>query len=411
MRLVALTMLLTLSLVRATARGADKDEAPFFPLGLWYEGGVGDARDNVLPADPAAAAPVYEKNFADIASRGINVLTVPNSPPPHHKLVLDTAHKHGLKVILELDLDGGELGHMIRGNVPLNEQLARDTLEKKLGPIKDHPALWRVQLLDEPTDEAFPRYGKIADVTRQFDPQSNPFCCLVGIANGEAFLKHAKSDVIAFDTYPLAPQHKPGDARPLRDWAVYAARFPDWADGAVPPAASWAVLQCHEITGGLRFPTPAELRCMTYTALATGNRGVFWFLYQTERLNKDQVMSGLVDRDFKPRPLWDEIPKLIDEIKPLTPTLSNLRPERNIRLDVTNGAAWALRDAKLNTPYVFVVNFDTLKPQTVRVCMPLRNGVVTRLPEEEQLQASGLGGSIEWDTPLPPGAGKLFRVQ
>src|SRR5215213_6465584 len=87
--------------------GAAEPKEPFFPLGIWYEGGVGDARDNVLPADPAKAAAVYEANFKDIAAHGINVMTIPNSPPDHHKLVLDTAHKHNLKVILELGLDGG----------------------------------------------------------------------------------------------------------------------------------------------------------------------------------------------------------------------------------------------------------------------------------------------------------------
>ena len=79
---------------------------PVFPLGLWYEGGVGNTRDNVLPADPAKAAEIYEKNFADIAAHNINVVVIPNSPPEHHKLILDTAQKHGLYVILELGLDG-----------------------------------------------------------------------------------------------------------------------------------------------------------------------------------------------------------------------------------------------------------------------------------------------------------------
>src|SRR5215213_2134077 len=181
--LVALTLVaLSTSLVHAD------DAAKFFPLGLWYEGGVGAARDNVLPVDPAAAAPIYDKNFADIAAHGINVIAVPNSPPPHHKIVLDTAQKHGLRVILELDLDGGELGHMIRGGMPLDERLARQVLEKKLGPIKDHPALWRVQLIDEPTD--FEKFGKVAAITREYDPGSHPFCCLIGPIDGAAFLRH-----------------------------------------------------------------------------------------------------------------------------------------------------------------------------------------------------------------------------
>ncbi|MEA2707552.1 MAG: hypothetical protein QOF78_153 [Phycisphaerales bacterium] len=404
------TFALLCTLVVAAPRAIAADEK-FFPLGLWYEGGVGDARDNVLPADPASAAPIYQKNFADIAAHGINVIAVPNSPPAHHRIVLDTAQKHGLKVILELDLDGGELGHMIRGGIPLDEKVARETLEKKLGPIKDHPALWRVQLLDEPTD--FEKFGKVAAITRAFDPESHPFCCLIGNIDGAAFLLHSKSDVIAFDVYPYGPQHRPGDPNPLKHFTPYAQRFVDWAEAAEPRADAWAVLQCHEITGGLRFPTEAEVRAMTYTSLAAGNRGIFWFLYQTERVGKEQIMSGLVDRDFKPRPLWNTLPALIEEIKPLTPTLSRLRPDRAAKFEVKNGVGYGLRDADAadGTLYLFVINPDTLKERIAHITAPLRNGVITPLPGEQPLDLRGIAGTIEWDITLPPGGGKLFKVQ
>ena len=407
-----LPALAILAILVTPVRADEHDSAAvekFFPLGLWYEGGVGDARDNVLPADPVAAAPIYDKSFSDIAAHGINVIAVPNSPPPHHKILLDTAHKHGLKVILELDLDGGELGHMIRGSIPLDEKLARDVLEKKLAPIKDHPALWRVQLIDEPTD--FEKFAKIAAITRQFDPDSKPFCCLIGDVDGAAFLRRSKSDVIAFDVYPYGVTNKPGDPRPLQHFAQYALRFADWAEANEPPADAWAVLQCHAITGGLRFPTEAEVRAMTYTALAAGHRGLFWFLYQTERLNKDQVMSGLVERDFKPRPLWNFLPSLIAEIEPLAPTLSNLRPDRFAKFQVTHGVGHALRDRADNTLYLFILNPDTREARTAHVIMPLRNGEITALPEEEKVDVPGLGGTIAWEISLPPGGGKLFRVR
>jgi hypothetical protein len=407
-----IVFLALLALVATSARAAQQMDAPdkFFPLGLWYEGGVGGARDNVLPADPAAAAPIYEKNFADIAAHGVNVITVPNSPPPHHKLVLDTAHKHGLRVILELDLDGGELGHMIRGSIPLDERLAREVLARKLGPIKDHPALWRVQLIDEPQD--FQKFGKIASLARQYDPESRPFCCLIGQVDGAAFLRESKSDVICFDVYPYGVNTKPGDPAPLQLFKPFAERFVDWAEAAQPdPADAWSVIQCHEITGGLRFPTIAEVRAMSYLSLAAGHRGLFWFLYQTQRVGPQTTMSGLVDRDFNSRPLWDELPALIDEIKPLTPTLARLAPDRSARFEVKGAIAYALRDRAERTLYLFVVNPDTLKSVTAHVTMPLRNGVITPLPEEQQLDLRGIAGTIEWDVDLPPGGGKLFRVQ
>ena len=202
-----LVALACLVVVGGSARAADAPAAAtqpaFFPLGLWYEGGVGAARDNVLPADPVSAAPVYEKNFADIAAHGVNLIVVPNSPPAHHKLVLDTAQKHGLKVILELGLDGGPFGNMIRGQQPVDDAAVRRELETVLAPIKDHPALLRVQLLDEPPGDAFDRYGKIAAAVKAFSPKTEPFCCLTGVSDGGAFLKATKSDVVAFDAYPV----------------------------------------------------------------------------------------------------------------------------------------------------------------------------------------------------------------
>jgi hypothetical protein len=352
--------LLPVLLLAACALAQEKD---FFPLGIWYEGGVGDARDNVLPADPAKAAEVYDANFKDIAAHGINVMTIPNSPPEHHKLVLDTAQKHGLKVILELGLDGGPFGAMIRGQKSMDQSTIDDVLQKTLAPIKDHPALPRVQLLDEPPNEAFARYGQIAEAVRKFDPAHEPFCCLTGGSDGGAFLKAAKSDVVAFDYYPISVKNKKGDIAPLEDFAKVARRFVEWA--GENNARSWAVVQCHEITGQLRYPTAAELRCMTWTSLAQGNKGVFWFLYQSEHVGKP-LMGGLVDRDFKPQPLWKEVARLARELKPLAPKIMAMKDAGafKARSDKTLARKFTTPDGK---EHLIIVNLDTSADRRIRI--------------------------------------------
>ena len=378
----------------------------FFPLGLWYEGGVGDARDNVLFADPAKAAPIYEKNFADIAAHGINLIVVPNSPPEHHKLVLDTAEKHHVKVILELGLDGGPFGHMIRGQRAMEDKAIDETLQNVLAPIKDHPALLRVQLLDEPPGDAFERYGHVAAAVRRFNPRTEPFCCLTGDSNGDAFVAASKSDVVAFDMYPLAPGAKEGDAKPLKDFATYADRFAGWA--AKHDARSWAVIQCHAITGGLRFPTPAEVRCMTYSSLATGNKGVFWFLYQSEQVGQ-AMMDGLVDRQFKSRPLWNEVGKLAKELAPLTDTLAKLKPAP-IKLESNADLARTFTDGFGNT-YVIAVNFDTVHAKQIALKLPGDYSALKRLVRGTSEDATNSRDALTWSAKIDPGDGAIFRVR
>ena len=372
--------LLIASLLLVTTSSLHAEEK-LFPLGIWYEGGVGDARDNVLPKDPAKAAAIYEKNFADIAAHGINLVVIPNSPPEHHKLVLDTAQKHGLKIILELGLDGGPFGDIIRNAKPMDEKLVQETLENVLGPIKDHPALYRVQLIDEPPAQGFADYGKIAAAMRKFNPRTEPFCCLTGGSDGDKFLAEAKSDVVAFDAYPFGPNAKPGDIDALRGFAQVSAQFQKW--GAKNNANAWAVVQCHAITGQLRFPTAAELSAMTWAALAEGNHGVFWFLYQSEAVGQ-AMMDGLVDRDFKSRPLWDEVSELTGKIGPLTPILSDLRDPKELKTDEPMLLARTLSDSRGNH-YVIVVNLDALNPHSFK---------------------QGAAEPLE----IAPGDGKLLRV-
>ena len=109
-----------------------------FPLGIWYEGGVGAFRNTLIPDDPQQAAKQYDRDFADIAAHGINLVVVPNTPREHHQILLDTAKKHGLKLIIELGTDGDALGAMVRGSKPLSDAAVKSVLDEKLKPLADH---------------------------------------------------------------------------------------------------------------------------------------------------------------------------------------------------------------------------------------------------------------------------------
>src|SRR4051812_29703869 len=161
--------------VALLCRSASAAEPIDFPLGVWYEGGVGSARGDLISPDPAVAAKMYDRDFADIAAHGIDTVVVPNTPPDHHKVLLDAADKHGLKLIIELGFEGEPLGPMIRGNTPVDDALIAKAFDERLKPVANHPALRAVQLLDEPAPDAFERYANIADALRKYDSSKRPF--------------------------------------------------------------------------------------------------------------------------------------------------------------------------------------------------------------------------------------------
>jgi len=381
-----------------------------FPLGIWYEGGVGALRQNVVPEDPVEAAKMYDRDFADIAKHGIDVIVVPNTTPAHHKPLLDAAQKHNLKLIIELAHEGGDIGNMIRGAAPIDLARVHQMFETHLKPIQSHPALWKVQLLDEPPIPALEHYFQTAEALRQYDPRHAPFCCLVGDGPVEPFVKSTRSDVAAFDCYPIGVNTPKGDGKTLRDFAQVASRAALAAERN--SAHAWAVLQCHAITGQLRFPTPAELRCMTWLSLATGSKGVFWFLYQTESLDpaRTSIMSGLVDEKSQSSDRWDEVAKLTKEIKPLIPTLMQLTPSTEAASTKKNVSAYMLKD-KQGRRYIFAVNINTSERRSIPVGISSTKDItVTRLPDNQKVQPTREGENLSWSADLEPGAAALYRI-
>jgi hypothetical protein len=385
--------------------------ADLFPMGTWYEGGVGAARQNVVPEDPAEAARMYDRDFADIAAHGLNVVVVPNTPPNHHKALLDAAEKHHLKLIIELGLDGGDIGHMIRGTKPLDMAKVHDVFETTLKPVMNHPALWRVQLLDEPPPgEPVERYAKIADALRKLDPQHPPFCCLAGIGHVRDFAKTTKSDLAAWDFYPITVKHPEGDSAPIN--ALLKAADSANKQAREANAHTWAVLQTFAITGRERYPTPAETRAMTWLSLGSGSRGVFWFLYGTQPLDAAHktIMSGLVDR----KDVWDEVATLTKRIGALQSVLADLAPAES-SLASSDGNVHVLTDWKGDF-YVFVVNTDTVNAKKITTHFGTPSEVageaeVVRLPEKHKMPVTHEGAQVSWEVELQPGDGAVYEIQ
>ncbi|MCC6485812.1 MAG: hypothetical protein IT209_13315 [Armatimonadetes bacterium] len=393
---------------------------PRLPLGVWYEGGVGEFRWNLIPQSAGEAALLYERNFRDIAAHGLNCAVVPNTPPAHHSALLDAAQSNNLKLIIELDKEGGEPGQMIRGAQPLETRRLQTVFSQNLSPIQHHPALWRVQLLDEPAPDAFGRYRKVANELKRFSAELQPFTCLMGVDHSEAFLDQTGSSVLAFDFYPIGV-HTPLNSRePMVafDQACRQAASHTQNRGAT----LWAVLQTHAITGIHRFPTPTEIRCMTYLSVANGARGVFWFLYQTETWDSasGSVMSGLVDKNYRGDERWTEIGRLTRRLERLSPTLLQLKAAPGYLTCDSNGRATVWMYG--GDAYVVAVNTDPARAQTLNIALDCSREAGAKLgnatpaalsgpsPLRVEHKSSRAGTSLKWSVRLAPGDCSVFRV-
>ena len=78
-------------------------------------------------------------------------------------------------------------------------------------------------------------------------------------------------DVLMPDDYPIQPQR----IRPLRSIAETVRTSRRTVRDEKPV---WPVLQWYRYAGG-RFPTPREMRCMAYIAVAAGAKGLTWFAW------------------------------------------------------------------------------------------------------------------------------------
>jgi hypothetical protein len=218
--------------------------APFYPIGLY---GVNDTND-----------------FAAVRAAGFNVITGPAQAE-----FLEAARANGLKVLARPDTEAGP-------------QFDPAKAGRAIRHFDAHPALWAWYLVDEPDYNAIsPEAVRRAQAgVKAFHPAKPTALVLAGGHSARDYAGLA--DITMIDRYPIPwlplanfGQHvglvraalPPG--RPLMavlqafDWSTDRGSLPDVKDAPLRP------------------PTYAELRCMTYEALARGADGLFYFAFDT----------------------------------------------------------------------------------------------------------------------------------
>ena len=156
------------------------------------------------------------------------------------------------------------------------------------------------------------------------------------------------------------------------------------------------------------------MRCEAYLSLATGNKGVFWFLYQTQFFDKEHqnAMGGLVNEKFKGDKRWKDVAQVTEEIQKIAPILARLEPSDDEPKRVDDVLAYHLKDHD-GTDYLFAVNLNTQKTQKANLAY---DGSATRKVAQVVAIPSGLkipadtNGNAKWDDSIAPGSGALYRI-
>jgi len=202
---------------------------------------------------------------------------------------LDSARKHGLKVMFNLDgarwvgMDNGVAGML-----------------KLVNAVKAHPALGFWYFYDEPDgkhtpEQLMPFYQALKKATPEIP---------VAIATAWSkkwYAYNGQLDALMIDTYPV--QHRPFPNSSLGVMTRFTERAISLGKPVIPinQCFNWRVLAGErELYRGspaskLRFPNQTEIRYWCFSGLAQGVRGMFWWSY----CRSGQAGYGWINGEFK----------------------------------------------------------------------------------------------------------------
>ena len=315
---------------------------PFFPIGM-YSASTTD--------------------FPALAAAGFNVVhsygwdhTADADVPAWGKEFLDAAAKNGLMTLVGMNRDEVKA-----------KKYANSAARVRL--FRDHPAVLAWHTMDEPgvgigkkdlkelAADAF--MPGIYRVIKENDTRHPVTAVVCRFSDHQRFT--LSMDVHQADYYPVPPipaanfigtgfagiarhpglvREASGGAKPL--WFVCQAF--DYAlyqkDRDVP--AEWR-----------RFPTRDELRSMSYTAVASGARGIFYWAMSELR---EFVREGQSSEDY-----WQRLSSVTRELHELSPVLTAETPETFLQQD--NVAALIKSDGR--DLYIIAANYERKPTKTV----------------------------------------------
>lgn len=353
---------------------------------------------------------------------------------------LDVARRHGLRA---------QLRDPLLAPGTLDDPKRRGKLDALVSRVHKHPALYSYSITDEPSAAAFGGLGRLVAYLRQRDPAHLAYINLFPTyasnkqlgTKGDtvtAYREHlrqylavVKPALVSYDHYQFS---KAGDTD---QYFLNLAMVRQAAQEAGVPFLN--IVQACSWTASMRVPTGNEMRYLLYTTLAYGAQGISYYVYcwpghtggialpngkptpiyhALKSLNREFVAiaaelqplrcQGVYHAGMTPpgtRPLAKEAPFRLD---PPVGTMAYRRLERvrGMLLGFFGPGPGGKGNQRLEPTHVVVVNLDYQASAATSLVGP-ENLAVFDAAKGAWSRAAGNRIALR----LPPGGGKLLRVQ
>lgn len=245
-------------------------------------------------------------DLPEIRAAGFDIVTGPAS-----RDFLNTARDLGLRVFASPETSAGGR---------FSPKIARRAIQR----FDRHPALWAWYLVDEPDLSGTPP-EQVAAAQRFFKsvPARKPTAA-VFFQGDESRYYSAIPDIVMVDKYPV----------PWLPLAAFGQHVELARLSAGPKKPMYAIVQAFDwsyaaqvLPGetNLRPPTRAEMRCMTYEALARGANGVFYYSHEMGAW-KLRVQTEV----------WEDLQAVVAEVRRLKPLFDGQHLWWHRRFEIPN---------------------------------------------------------------------------
>lgn len=288
--------------------------------------------------------------------------------------------------------------------------------------IKDHPAVFGVNLRDEPGVDQMPILGRLSAALLKALPGKLPYVNLFpNYANRQqlgantyedylrAYIKHVPLPYLSWDNYSLTA----GEMHPRFFDNLEAVRKVTLETG-IP---FW---NCILSTALFRHmePSDATLSLQVYSTLAYGGRGIQYFTYFSADVGNFRLAP--IDHYGNRTATWDALRRVNNQLLTLLPTILKLRSTGVYHWPVSTAAGTPLlKDIRTSAellvgeftddagrPYVLLVNKNLSESFNFNP-VPWKSGATFYRVSPVTGKESPFGGESVW---LAPGSGMLLRL-